>query len=76
MGSIPGVIIGAFVLKGLPEILRELELYRFIAFGGLLVTMMIWRPEGLLPASRRRLELHDDVNDQGMTDTITPQEDA
>lgn len=60
MGSIPGVILGAFVLKGLPEILRELELYRFLAFGALLVVMMIWRPEGLWPAPRRRLELHED----------------
>jgi branched-chain amino acid transport system permease protein len=76
MGSVPGVIIGAFVLKGLPEILRELELYRFIAFGGLLVLMMIIRPEGLLPASRRRLELHDDVNHQSMNEPMSSQEDA
>jgi branched-chain amino acid transport system permease protein len=60
MGSIPGVIVGAFVLKGLPEILRELELYRLLAFGALLVVMMIWRPEGLWPAPRRRLEFHED----------------
>jgi ABC-type branched-subunit amino acid transport system permease subunit len=60
MGSIPGVIVGAFVLKGLPEILRELDLYRLLVFGGLLVVMMIWRPEGLWPAPRRRLELHED----------------
>ena len=59
MGSIPGVIVGAFVLKGLPEILRELELYRLLAFGALLVVMMIWRPEGLWPAPRRRLEFHE-----------------
>lgn len=58
MGSIPGVIAGAFVLKGLPEILRELENYRVLAFGGLLVVMMILRPEGLIPSSRRRMELH------------------
>ena len=59
MGSIPGVIAGAFVLKGLPEILRELDLYRLLVFGALLVIMMIWRPEGLWPAPRRRLELRD-----------------
>jgi branched-chain amino acid transport system permease protein len=57
MGSIPGVIVGAFVLKGFPEILRELELYRLLTFGGLLVVMMVLRPEGLWPAPRRRLEL-------------------
>jgi branched-chain amino acid transport system permease protein len=60
MGSIPGIIAGAFVLKGLPEILRQLELYRFLTFGALLVVMMIWRPEGIWPAPRRRLELHDE----------------
>jgi ABC-type branched-subunit amino acid transport system permease subunit len=59
MGSVPGVIVGAFVLKGLPEVLRELELYRLLAFGALLVAMMILRPEGIWPAPRRRLELHE-----------------
>jgi len=73
MGSIPGVIVGAFVLKGLPEILRELDLYRLLVFGGLLVVMMIWRPEGLWPAPRRRLELHeDDVELAAEPDTLVP----
>lgn len=57
MGSIPGVIAGAFVLKGLPEILREMEDYRVIIFGALLVVMMLVRPEGLFPSSRRKLEV-------------------
>lgn len=56
MGSIPGIILGAFTLKGLPEILRELENYRMLVFGGLLVVMMILRPEGLWPAGRPRFE--------------------
>jgi ABC-type branched-subunit amino acid transport system permease subunit len=56
MGSIPGIILGSFALKGLPEILRELENYRLLAFGALLVVMMIIRPEGLWPASRQKLE--------------------
>lgn len=56
MGSIPGIILGAFALKGLPEILRELDIYRLMFFGALLVVMMILRPEGLWPASRPRLE--------------------
>jgi branched-chain amino acid transport system permease protein len=60
MGSIPGVISGAFVLKGLPEFLRQLDVYRLLAFGALLVVMMIWRPEGIWPAPRRRMELHDE----------------
>ena len=56
MGSIPGVIMGALVLKGVPEILRQLEDYRILAFGALLVLMMILRPQGLWPSSRPQLE--------------------
>jgi branched-chain amino acid transport system permease protein len=36
--------------------LRELEGYRMMVFGALLVMMMIIRPEGLWPARRPRLE--------------------
>jgi len=54
MGSLPGVVIGAFVLKGLPELLRELADYRLLAFGALLVVMMIVRPSGLWPTQRKR----------------------
>ena len=59
MGSIPGVIAGAFVLKGLPEILRQLQDYRIMTFGALLVVMMLIRPEGLIPSRRRSLEIHE-----------------
>jgi branched-chain amino acid transport system permease protein len=55
MGSIPGIILGAFALKGLPELLREFESYRMLAFGALLVAMMIWRPQGFWPAKRPAL---------------------
>ncbi len=57
MGSIPGVIAGALVLKGLPEVLRQLEDYRVMVFGALLVVMMLWRPSGLIPSSRRKMEI-------------------
>jgi ABC-type branched-subunit amino acid transport system permease subunit len=56
MGSLPGIVVGAFVLKGLPELLRELEDYRLLVFGALLVVMMIVRPEGLWPAARSRFK--------------------
>jgi len=56
MGSIPGVILGALVLKGLPELLRELQDYRILFFGALLVVMMIVRPQGLWPAGRAMME--------------------
>jgi ABC-type branched-subunit amino acid transport system permease subunit len=57
MGSIPGAVAGAFALKGLPEVLRELQDYRVLAFGALLVVMMIWRPAGFFPSSRRKLDI-------------------
>jgi ABC-type branched-subunit amino acid transport system permease subunit len=58
IGNIPGVFLGAFALKGLPEILRETESYRLLIFGVLLVIMMRLRPEGFLPARRPELEKH------------------
>ncbi len=33
IGSIPGVLVGALVLVGLPGLLREFEEYRFLAYG-------------------------------------------
>ncbi|MBW2075054.1 MAG: ABC transporter ATP-binding protein [Deltaproteobacteria bacterium] len=56
MGSIPGVIIGAIVLIGLPEVLRGVQQYRMLAFGGLLVATMIFRPTGFIPSARRKME--------------------
>lgn len=59
LGSIPGVIIGAVVLIGLPEILRPVSDYRLLAYSALLIVMMLVRPEGLIPSSRRKLEFHE-----------------
>ncbi|HCR13997.1 MAG TPA: branched-chain amino acid ABC transporter permease, partial [Desulfovibrio sp.] len=52
MGSIPGVILGALALVALPEVFREFELYRMLAFGGAMALMMLVRPAGLWPAAR------------------------
>jgi branched-chain amino acid transport system permease protein len=59
IGSIPGVIVGALVLIGLPELLREFAEYRLLVYGAALVFMMLYRPEGLWPEARRKLELHE-----------------
>jgi len=59
MNSIPGIILGAFTLKGLPEILREVQNYRQLAFGVLLIIMMLMRPDGLWPSSRPLIEKGD-----------------
>ncbi|MGH2628911.1 MAG: branched-chain amino acid ABC transporter permease [Anaerolineales bacterium] len=59
MGSIPGVIVGAFALVGLPELLREFAEYRLLVYGAVLIAMMLLRPEGLLPEEAHRRELHE-----------------
>jgi branched-chain amino acid transport system permease protein len=75
MGNIAGVIFGAVVLTLLPEALRytgdwqrailgevviEPADLRMLLFGIALVAVMLYRPAGLLPSSRRRRELADD----------------
>ena len=59
MGSIPGVIVGAIALVGLPELLREFAEYRLLVYGAALVAMMLLRPEGLWPEAVHRRELHE-----------------
>ena len=60
MGSIVGVIIGAFVLILLPEYLRAFSEYRMLAFGGILVAMMVFRPQGLISNIRRTYKFEKD----------------
>ncbi len=52
MGSIPGIILGVIALIALPEVFREFESYRMLIFGATMVIMMLFRPEGLIPAKR------------------------
>ena len=44
----------------LPEKLREVNDYRLLMFGLLLVLMMRFRPEGLVASRRRKLEFHEE----------------
>ena len=64
IGSLPGVLVGAFVLVGLPELLREFSEYRMLIFGALLVTMMLVKPEGIWPAAVQKRELHGHEEDE------------
>jgi branched-chain amino acid transport system permease protein len=64
MGSIPGVLVGALVLVGLPGLLREFEEYRFLAYGAAVVAVMVLRPQGLVPNVRRSRELQDEERAQ------------
>ncbi|MBS1156181.1 MAG: transporter ATP-binding protein [Proteobacteria bacterium] len=73
MGNIPGVILGAIIVSITPEILRDVinplqmalagrkvvdpETLRMLIFGLVMIVIMLVRPEGLWPSSRRRAEL-------------------
>ncbi|MDQ1687890.1 MAG: branched-chain amino acid transport system permease protein [Frankiaceae bacterium] len=64
MGSLPGAVVGALLLVWLPEKLKDGILGfsiqpadRFIYFGALLVVMMIFRPQGVIPSKRRAREI-------------------
>ncbi len=56
-GSIPGMLLGAFLVVGLPELFREFANARMLVFGAAMVVMMIFRTQGLLPARPRRYDL-------------------
>ncbi len=69
MGTVLGVLIGATLLKLMPEKLRFVSEYRLLIFGLLLVLMMRFRPEGLVASQRRQLEFHED--DEELADRIS-----
>jgi branched-chain amino acid transport system permease protein len=58
MGSQIGVVIAAVLLIGLPEWFREIQDYRMLAFGALMVLIMRWRPRGLLAQREPTVRLH------------------
>ena len=59
MGSLPGAMAGAAVLTWLPEFLKDQVPAedRQMWIGALILVMMIFRPQGLIPAKRRQAEL-------------------
>ena len=64
IGSLRGVVVGAAVLVGLPELLREFAEYRLLLYGAALVALMVLRPEGLLPNARVQRELSQEEREQ------------
>jgi branched-chain amino acid transport system permease protein len=76
MGTIAGVLIGAVILKLLPEKLRFFADYRLLLFGLLLVLMMRFRPEGLIASRRRQLEFHEDDEELAVRIESSHAEDA
>lgn len=75
MGSIPGIVLGAFLLVGAPELLREFQEYRLLMYGALLILVMLVRPEGLWPSAVRRRELYDAMEEGGDV-PVPPSEDV
>jgi branched-chain amino acid transport system permease protein len=49
--SIPGVLLGVFVMFVLPEIFREFATWRFFIFGFAMILAMVLRPRGIWPAT-------------------------
>jgi branched-chain amino acid transport system permease protein len=84
MGNIAGVIFGACFLaylnqEGLANIGDwtnthfnsniDVPKYNFGIFGVILVVVMLFRPEGLIPSRRRALEFHEGVHDEPLYDS-------
>lgn len=76
MGNLFGSLVGAFVITGLPGFVQlrypELDEYRYWTFGLLLVVMMIFRPQGIIPSRRRAAELKPESEDAAIVEEPTP----
>jgi branched-chain amino acid transport system permease protein len=70
MGNVRGILLGAFLVVGLPDVLRDFTLdlrfvefkdvgldYRLVIFGAALIAVMVLRPQGLIPSKRRAAEV-------------------
>jgi branched-chain amino acid transport system permease protein len=58
-GSIPGVILGAFLVVALPELFRGFASARMLVFGLVMMVMMVFRTQGLLPFRTVRFKRSD-----------------
>ena len=47
IGSLTGPIIAALLFAGIPELLRAAAIWRLVAYGGILVAIMVLRPQGI-----------------------------
>jgi branched-chain amino acid transport system permease protein len=61
LGSLPGVAVGALVLIGLPEMLREFGEFRYLFYGLAIIAVMRLKPEGLWPSAAKLRELEIDA---------------
>jgi branched-chain amino acid transport system permease protein len=65
-GNMAGAILGGALISYIPDRLRGTTLfgrdayeYRYLLFGVIIILIMIFRPQGLIPSRRRALELKD-----------------
>jgi|UniRef100_A0A7C5EPB4 branched-chain amino acid transport system permease protein len=56
MGSLPGAVVGALALTAMPEAFRQFKDYQDLAYGALLVGLLVWRPQGLLGRGKLSLK--------------------
>jgi branched-chain amino acid transport system permease protein len=63
LGSLPGVAVGATVLIGLPEMLREFGEFRYLFYGLAIIAVMRLKPAGLWPSAAKLRELETDAED-------------
>jgi branched-chain amino acid transport system permease protein len=67
MGSIVGVVVGAFILILLPEYLRAFSEFRMLVFGASMVLIMVFRPQGIITGIRQRYEFHkEELHQEGL----------
>ncbi|UCD71833.1 MAG: branched-chain amino acid ABC transporter permease [Syntrophobacterales bacterium] len=55
-GSLGGPIIGSLILVALPEYLRALEQYQWLIYGGLIIVVLIFMPNGIWGAIKSMSE--------------------
>jgi branched-chain amino acid transport system permease protein len=60
-GSIPGVLLGAFLIVGLPEVFRGFANTRMLVFGAAMILIMIFRGQGILPPRRHIYPIDDSL---------------
>lgn len=63
LGSIPGVVLGGLIMILLPEYFRAFSEYRQLLVGAVLVIMMVFRPQGLIPERRQAYTFAEGDND-------------
>lgn len=56
-GNLSGVLLGTFLVVGLPELFRDLQDSRMLFYGLAMILLMIFRPKGLLPPIPRQYRI-------------------